>query len=825
MAEGTKDVSQAQYRTDMKPSDTVLIVNSDTKEVQQVSVDNFGKPIEFNSVAEMRAMTSEQKSLLVSGVIKAVQLNGYYQADDTPAPILYFLSSKTVVEDGGSVFEVSGIKLIHEFGNDVDASYFGSKYGDLSDSFEPLKRCLDYVTRNEKNMIIVNKGFEYINSQRLTISGVLDNYSLTGINNPTIINTIENTHVLCTVGEVNMSLGYIINPLSTIQEGDYQLSLTSTDNLNIGDVINTKTTESIGSLTTRYLKGEFYFRIAAIDYVNKIITLDRPMSVGITNNSLLELVKPTMLHNINLKGISFISSGQNATTVKFENVEGFSMEDCSFKTSSIRCSVGFQITGLNSRIRKCYSENANDPSGSLGYGFNISGRSITVDECESSRCKHGITVASLSISSNIRYINCKVSNSIGQSSYDIHGAAYDCFINNCETYDSAGFINLRGFKGMNAIGNRFYGDISRSVLQYAVAIYGEATGRVKDVVFKGNYIENFKGIVLGSAFEGNIDNATISDNIAIGCTRFISNFSTDSGSRKTTFTNSTIDENKIIKSSAVDGVIIISGDNNRIHKNQMDINEGVGIRVVGSVSNYSLGNILTSNVFNKIGTSTRAITLAYTDRTKVSNNNGSNGYSVLINAPSETNTNLDYSVNSTSLNDGYPLSSETNTLVAPFPLNACKPVVLKNLVENNLWLRDTLKVPFFSRSITPATDFNTLIDMGIYLLGSTPVDLANALLYNIPINEGGILITYNIDVINIKQSYSTRTGKEYSRYRYNSNWTSWKRLDETFGVYPSRPILQSNETRVIVDGSSNKVIWGVGTSSGTVWRDVNGVSV
>ncbi len=43
--EGTKDVSQAQIRTDMGNSDTLLLVNGITKEVQQVPVSTLAENI------------------------------------------------------------------------------------------------------------------------------------------------------------------------------------------------------------------------------------------------------------------------------------------------------------------------------------------------------------------------------------------------------------------------------------------------------------------------------------------------------------------------------------------------------------------------------------------------------------------------------------------------------------------------------------------------------------------------------------------------------------------------------------------------------------
>ena len=45
MGQGTKDVSQAQIRTDMVDSDTLLLVNGLTKEVQQVELKTLAEQI------------------------------------------------------------------------------------------------------------------------------------------------------------------------------------------------------------------------------------------------------------------------------------------------------------------------------------------------------------------------------------------------------------------------------------------------------------------------------------------------------------------------------------------------------------------------------------------------------------------------------------------------------------------------------------------------------------------------------------------------------------------------------------------------------------
>src|SRR5690606_8476998 len=81
--------------------------------------------IEKDTVAELRAISAREIWAIQNGYYKGVKLNGYYAKGDTPAPIEYYLSDTTEEDDGGSVFEVGGIKLEHDFIGDVDVSYFG----------------------------------------------------------------------------------------------------------------------------------------------------------------------------------------------------------------------------------------------------------------------------------------------------------------------------------------------------------------------------------------------------------------------------------------------------------------------------------------------------------------------------------------------------------------------------------------------------------------------------------------------------------------------------------------------------------------------------
>src|SRR5690606_19901407 len=92
----------------------------------RVNLPNFGELfLEKDTVAQMRDLSSTEILLLKMGYYKGVKLSGYYEKGDTPAPIEYYLSDTVEEDDGGSVFEVGGIKLEHEFGGYIHVSYFG----------------------------------------------------------------------------------------------------------------------------------------------------------------------------------------------------------------------------------------------------------------------------------------------------------------------------------------------------------------------------------------------------------------------------------------------------------------------------------------------------------------------------------------------------------------------------------------------------------------------------------------------------------------------------------------------------------------------------
>src|SRR5690625_2253186 len=76
-----------------------------------------GQVLQKDTMDEMRNLSTFETLLLKMGIYKHVQLNGYYEKGDTPEPINYKISDTVEDEDGGSVIEIEGDKLIHTFKN------------------------------------------------------------------------------------------------------------------------------------------------------------------------------------------------------------------------------------------------------------------------------------------------------------------------------------------------------------------------------------------------------------------------------------------------------------------------------------------------------------------------------------------------------------------------------------------------------------------------------------------------------------------------------------------------------------------------------------
>lgn len=109
--------------------------------------------LEKDSMDDMRNISYPEMLLIQKGHYKGVRLNGYYSKGDTPMPIDYFVSDTTSDDDGGSVILVRGVKLVHDFKDTIDLSYFGASEF-IEDNTPVINWVIDLASSNGiKNVV------------------------------------------------------------------------------------------------------------------------------------------------------------------------------------------------------------------------------------------------------------------------------------------------------------------------------------------------------------------------------------------------------------------------------------------------------------------------------------------------------------------------------------------------------------------------------------------------------------------------------------------------------------------------------------------------
>lgn len=112
----------------------------------------YGQVLQKDTMDEMRNLSSYEILLLKLGVYKHVQLNGYYEKGDTPAPINYMLSDTEKGDNYGSVIKEVNYTLKHVFKTVIDLRYFGVRSEDRDfDNYERIQKALD----EKKDLVLV----------------------------------------------------------------------------------------------------------------------------------------------------------------------------------------------------------------------------------------------------------------------------------------------------------------------------------------------------------------------------------------------------------------------------------------------------------------------------------------------------------------------------------------------------------------------------------------------------------------------------------------------------------------------------------------------
>ncbi|WP_333863691.1 hypothetical protein [Sphingobacterium sp.] len=103
----------------------------------------------------MKNLSSTEITALEDGTYAGVQLLGYYQKGDTPAPIIYYLAPPTPdpgIDDGGSVIVTTvGNKLVHHF-DIVFPEYFGAKGDGLTDDSTAIIKANRYAVKSKSTV-------------------------------------------------------------------------------------------------------------------------------------------------------------------------------------------------------------------------------------------------------------------------------------------------------------------------------------------------------------------------------------------------------------------------------------------------------------------------------------------------------------------------------------------------------------------------------------------------------------------------------------------------------------------------------------------------
>ena len=151
------------------------------------------------TMADMRGLSACEIMALQSGCCAGVELLGYYQKRDTPAPIIYHYVDPLIdpapgPEDDGSVIIVGSIKLVHDFiGCNIDLRYFGLNINDTIN--DVVMKSLLISSKNSTYTVVppgrfyIDKGF--IPPFNAKIKGYGKNHSIICLNPLTAINDNE----------------------------------------------------------------------------------------------------------------------------------------------------------------------------------------------------------------------------------------------------------------------------------------------------------------------------------------------------------------------------------------------------------------------------------------------------------------------------------------------------------------------------------------------------------------------------------------------------------------------------------------------------------
>lgn len=290
-----------------------------------------------DTMEEMRGLSNLEIFLLKVGYYKGVKLNGYYQKGDTPEPIEYYLSDTAEVDDGGSVFEVGGIKLEHNFNERKEfahISYFGIKETISTEDVDTLNKFSKVVYEGdfETDDMLIIRSKELVLNTSIEINTESGGVHFIGVNSFEIKKFNIDGKGVCRRG---------------VQFTDVQTVFNGRNNSLIKNIGNENITTEVTAIMIRggchnFILENIYIKDVIAQSVSNGVYLglvsaghEKPKNVIIRNNT-----------------IDTVLPGSDADGIKYLDVNGddknFLVENNIFIDCAKRA-MKFQTTGCHSR--------------------------------------------------------------------------------------------------------------------------------------------------------------------------------------------------------------------------------------------------------------------------------------------------------------------------------------------------------------------------------------------------------------------------------------------------------------------------------------------
>lgn len=200
-------------------------------------------------MADMRALSAAEITALQNGTYDGVELLGYYEKGDTPAPIIYFLTPANPdpgPDDGGSIITIQAIKLRHVFIDEVDLKYYGI-FDNNTDISTEATRVLGLLSLKSLTAVFSGKNY-LVDATKNSSRGILipSNTSIRTAFSTAFVcspNASSNYGVISIIGSENVSINRLKiigdrdNHAGTDGEWGMGLNILSSKNISIKEVV------------------------------------------------------------------------------------------------------------------------------------------------------------------------------------------------------------------------------------------------------------------------------------------------------------------------------------------------------------------------------------------------------------------------------------------------------------------------------------------------------------------------------------------------------------------------------------------------------------